>query len=97
MRRFVLAVAACLAMLAAAAALPERAEALTMTAPAGLSAAIAETSVAEQVYWRRHRWHHRYWHRGWAWRWPWFGPRWHWFGPRWYGHRHWRHHRRWWR
>jgi hypothetical protein len=101
MRRFVFAVAAVLAVLVAAAALPPRAGAMTMTAPAGLAAAIAETSAAEEVYGGCRRWygHHR-WHRscgwrGWGWGWPFpFLAPWPWH------HRHWgwhhRHHRGWW-
>ena len=56
MRRIVFAVAAVLAVLVAAAALPTRAGAMTMTAPAGLAAAAAETSVTEQAYWRHRHW-----------------------------------------
>ena len=97
MRRIVFAVAAVLAVLVAAAALPTRAGAMTMTVPAGLAAAITETSVTEQAYWR-----HRHWHRwGCCWRrhyWGWGGP---WFRPWHWHHRHWgwgwrRHHHRWW-
>jgi hypothetical protein len=98
MHRFVFAVAAVLAVLVAAAALPTRAGAMTVTAPAGLAAAITETSATEEVYWGCRRWHgHHRWHRscgwrGWGWPFPFLAP-WHW-------HRHWgwhhRHHR-WWR
>jgi hypothetical protein len=103
MRRFVFAVAAVLAVLVAA-ALPTRAGAMTVTAPAGLAAAITETQATEEVYWGCRRWHHNHhWHRscgwrGWGWPFPFFGP-WHW-----HHHRHWgwgwgwhhRHHRGWW-
>jgi hypothetical protein len=99
MRRFVFAVAAVLAVLVAAAALPPRAVAMTVTAPAGLAAAITETSATEEVYWGCRRWHGRHhWHRscggrGWGWPFPFLAP-WHWH------HRHWgwhhRHHRWWW-
>jgi hypothetical protein len=103
MCRIAFAVATVLAVFVAAAALPTRAGAMTMTAPAGLAAAITETSATEQVYWRHRHWHRwgccwrrHYW--GWGGPFPWFGPRWHWH--RWH-HRHWgwgwrHHHHRWW-
>lgn len=95
MRRLVFAIFATLAILAVGALLPTRADAMTLTAPAGLSAAIPETSAIEDVRWRCHRWHrHHHWRRHCGWR------RWGWWGPRWWGwgwhHRHWRHHRWWW-
>ena len=98
MRRFVFAVAAVLAVVVAAAALPTRAGAMTVTAPAGLAAAITETSATEEVYWGCRRWYrHHHWHRscgsrGWGWGWPFpFLAPWHWH------HRHWgwRHRHRW--
>jgi hypothetical protein len=96
MRRFALAVAAVLVILAASAIMATRAVAMSITAPAGLAPAIGETSASEQVYWRRHYW------RGWGWPWRrhhWWGWRRHsWWGfpffaPRWYGYPHHRHHR----
>jgi hypothetical protein len=106
MRRLLFAVAAGLAIIVAAAALPTRAGAMTMTAPAGLAAAITETSATEQVYWRHRHWHrwgccwgwHRHywgrWHRPWGpWR-PWGWHRRHYWGWGWHWRRH--HHRWWW-
>jgi hypothetical protein len=99
MRRFLFAVAAGLAIMVAAAALPTRAGAMTVTAPAGLAAAITETSATEQVYWR-HRcwgcWHRHHW---WGWHRPWWPLRpWGWHRRHYWGWGwHWRrHYHRWW-
>ena len=96
MSRFVFAVLAGIAVIAAAVTVPTRAGAVTMTAPTGLAAAIGETSATEHV-----RLHHR--HYWWRWHWPWWGwhrPHWrhHWWwgfpfiGPSWHSYPHRRHH-----
>ena len=85
MRRFVFAVLAGLAVIAAAMAVPTGAGAVTLTAPTGLAAAIGQTSATEQVRWHRHHW--------WGWHWPrpfWSGWRWH------HPHWGWRRHHFWW-
>ena len=84
MRRIILALAATLAVLAAASFAPSRAEAMTISTPAAIQAAIDDTSLAQDVAyicervwrcgpfgcgWRRHCW--------------WTGPGWR--------HRYWRH------
>jgi hypothetical protein len=76
MRRFILSVAAAAAMLAAGAFAPDRAEAMALSTPAGIQAAVDGTSLAQDVAyvcrrvwrcgpygcgWRRYCYHtHRY-------------------------------------
>jgi hypothetical protein len=96
MRRFALAIAAVVVILAASATMATRAVAMSVTTPAGLAPAINESAPLEQVYWRRH-WRRHYW-RGWGWpRHFWWSWRRFWsglpfFGPHWVPHHV--HHRR---
>jgi hypothetical protein len=53
MRRIVLSTAATLAILAAGSLVPNRAEAMTVTTPAGIKAAIDDTSLVQDVACRR--------------------------------------------
>jgi hypothetical protein len=109
MRKTVLAIAASLAILTTGSLVANRAEALPLAAPAGLSAAIANTSITEDVaYVCRRRWHHRRhcWWTGYygGWYAPgyyWYRPRYYawypgWYGPGWGWGWGWRWHRRWW-
>jgi hypothetical protein len=72
MRKYVLAGAAALAIVSAGSILPNRADA--MPAPAGLSAAVTDTALAEQtacrVFWNGFRMVRRCWFGG-----PVYGPR----------------------
>ena len=66
MRRFILAIAATLSLLAAGSLAPDRAEALTVSTPAGIRAAIDETSLAQDVaYVCRRVWRCGYYGCGW--------------------------------
>jgi hypothetical protein len=95
MRRTMLSAAAALALLTAGAFLPDRAEAMTITAPVGLDAAIGDRLAQDAAYICRRVW--RCGHYGCGWRracyWgpgPYYGNR---YGPRpYWGHRHWRRH-----
>lgn len=49
MRRFILAVAATIAVMAAGTLAPSRAEAMALSTPAGIQAAIDDTSLAQDV------------------------------------------------
>ena len=53
MRRAILATAATLAILAAGSLVPNRAEAMTVTTPAGIQAAIKDSSLVQDVACRR--------------------------------------------
>jgi hypothetical protein len=70
MRKYSVMFAAMLLMLGAATS----AGAMTMTAPAGLRAAIQETKTTETVYWGW-GWRRPYWGVGWGWRRPYWGYR----------------------
>jgi hypothetical protein len=95
MRRIMLSAAAALALLTAGAFLPDRADAMTITAPVGLDAAIGDRLAQDAAYICRRVW--RCGHYGCGWRracyWgpgPYYGNR---YGPRpYWGHRHWRRH-----
>jgi hypothetical protein len=95
MRRTMLSAAAALALLTGGAILPDRAEAMTITAPVGLDAAIGDRLAQDAAYICRRVW--RCGHYGCGWRracyWgpgPYYGNR---YGPRpYWGHRHWRRH-----
>ena len=89
MRRIVLATAATLAVLAAAALAPGRAEAMTLSTPAGIQAAIDDTSLAQDVAYVCNRvWRCGPYGCGWRRACYWTG------GGRYWGHSHW-HGRRW--
>ena len=92
MRRIVLATALAFAVIAAGALAPGRAEAMTLAAPAGLQAAIGETSLAQDAAYVCARvWRCGPYGCGWRRVCSWTGPR------RYWGHRgwRWRHYRRW--
>lgn len=55
MRRFFLGLAAALTLMAAGSLAPDRAEAMTIPAPAGIQAAIDHTSLAQDVAYRCRR------------------------------------------
>lgn len=90
MRRMTLGVAATLALLAAVSMAPSRADAMTLSTPAGIAAATSGNSLAETVAYVCHR----------AWRCGAYGCGWrracYYTAPR-YRYRHWRyrHYRRW--
>lgn len=97
MRRLILATAATLALLAAGSLAPGRAEAMTVSTPAGIAAAVDATGLAQNVALVCKRvWRCGPYRCGWrriCYR---TGPRF--YGPRYYyGHRYYRHHhyRRW--
>jgi hypothetical protein len=91
MRRILLAIAATMAILSAAALLPNRAEAMTLPAPAGIGAAIVDTSVTEEAaYVCRRVWNGYRWTRACFWR-PGGGY----YRPYRRAHRPYRHWRRW--
>ena len=96
MRRITLGVAATLALLAATSMAPSRADAMTLSTPAGIAAATSGNSLAETVAYVCRR-HWRCGAYGCGWRRSCYntGPSVY-FGPR-YRYRHWRyrHHRRW--
>jgi hypothetical protein len=89
MRRIVLATAVTLALLTAAAFNPGRAEAMALSTPAGIQAAIDDTSLAKDVAYICNR----------VWRCGYYGCGWrracYWTGGRYWGHRHWYGHRHW--
>ena len=106
MRRMILAMAATLSMLAASSLVPDRAEAITVTAPAGIRTTVNHSDLARGVvqniaYVCRRVWrcgpYGCGWRRACGWRpgyyaYGWYG------GPYWYGRPYWRHrhwHRRW--
>ena len=98
MRRTMLSAATALALLTAGAFLPDRAEAMTITAPAGMQAAIGGPLVQDAAYVCRRVWRCGYYGCGWRracwWTGPYYGygygyrPYW----RRGYYHRHYRHH-----
>ena len=65
MRRMMLSAAAALALLAAAAFLPNRAEAMTIAAPVGLQAAIGDRLAEDAAYLCRRVWRCGYYGCGW--------------------------------
>jgi hypothetical protein len=95
MRRTMLSAAAALALLTAGSFLPDRAEAMTITAPVGLQAAIGDRLAQDAAYICRRVWRCGYYGCGWrrACYWgpgPYYGYG---YGPRpYWGHRHWRRH-----
>jgi hypothetical protein len=96
MRKNLLAVAAGLAMLIVGVFFAGRADAMLLSAPAGLSTAIAATTITEDAayvcrhhYHHRHCWwiSHRHWHRYYGWYRPyyaWYGPSYGWYRPYWH-------------
>lgn len=94
MRRYILSVAAALSLLTAGSLLPGRADAMTLTTPAAIRAAIDDTSLAQDVaYVCRRVWRCGYYGCGWRRRCWWTGRR-YWYGRPYWRHRHWR--RYWW-
>jgi hypothetical protein len=98
MRRIILATAAALALMAAGSLAPERAEAMAVSTPAGIQAAIDHTSLAQDVaYVCRRVWRCGPYGCGWRRSCYWTGGRSYWGGGRGYwrdrGYR--RHYRRW--
>lgn len=92
MRRTILATAVTLAVIAAGSLAPGRAEAMALSTPAGIQAAIDDTSLAQDVAYVCNRvWRCGPYGCGWRRACYWTGG-----GPYW-GHRHWRHRhwRRW--
>ncbi|HEY5380073.1 MAG TPA: hypothetical protein VIJ78_11120 [Pseudolabrys sp.] len=89
MRRAVLSAAATFAILAAAAMLPQGAEAMTLPAPAGIAAAVEGNTIAQDVaYVCRRVWRCGPYGCGWRRACFWSGPRF--YGRRSWGHRRWR-------
>ena len=87
MRRTILATAATLAVLAAGSLAPSRAEAMALSTPAGIQAAIDGTSLAQDVaYVCRRVWRCGPYGCGWRRYCYWTGPH------RYYGHRYYRRH-----
>jgi hypothetical protein len=92
MRRFILSVAAAVAIMAAGALAPDRAEAMALSTPAGIQAAIDDTSLAQDVaYVCRRVWRCGPYGCGWRRSCYWTGPRY--YGPR--RHYRQRYYRRW--
>ncbi len=99
MRRMMLSAAAALALLTSGAVLLDRAEAMTVTAPVGLQAAIGDSLAQDVAYICRRVWRCGYYGCGWrrACYWgpgPYYGYGYR-YGPYWgggYYHRHYRHH-----
>jgi hypothetical protein len=95
MRRILLAIATAAVVVSAGSLVPNRAEAITLTAPAGVAAAIADTSTTDEVrtvcrrgYYGRVRCHwvpgpRFYGPRYWGPRRSYYGPRRHWGYRRW--------------
>ena len=84
MRQYLMMTAIAGAVFAASAALPNRADAMTIATPAGMASAIGDVDQAEQIRWACG------WHRCW-WRPSWYGYYGYYPHHRWWG---WRHH--WW-
>lgn len=96
MRRFILTVAAAVTLLAAGSLVPGRADAMTVSTPAGIAAAMDSTSLAQDVaYYCRRVWRCGPYGCGWRRFCGWSGPRY--YGrPGYYGrHRYYRGYRRW--
>lgn len=94
MRRIVLATAATLALLVAGSLAPGRAEAMTISTPAGIAAAVDATGLAQDVaYVCRRVWRCGPYGCGWR-RSCWWtgGPRYYGRGPYWRGRPYYRHH-----
>ena len=84
MRRTVLAISATLALLVAGSLAPNRAEAMTLSTPAAIQAAIDDTSLAQDVaYVCRRVWRCGPYGCGWRRDCWWTGPRRHWRGRYW--------------
>ena len=97
MRRMILAAAASLAVLAAGTLAPGRADAMAISTPAGIRAAVDSTSLAQDAAYVCSRvWGYRGWRRSCYWTGPRYSARPYWRSPYW-GYR-WRRHyaRRWW-
>lgn len=95
MRRIVLATAATLALLAAGSLAPGRAEAMTISTPAGIAAAVDATGLAQDVaYVCRRVWRCGPYGCGWRRFCYHTGPRYY-RGPYYRGHRYYRGYRRW--
>jgi hypothetical protein len=95
MRRFILAAAASLAVMAAGTLAASHANAMTVSTPAGIRAAVDSTSLTQDVaYVCRRVWGYGSWRRSCYWT----GPR-YWGRPYWRARPYWRHRywrRRWW-
>lgn len=90
MRKWILLAALAASVFSTVGVTANRAEAMTLGAPAGLMAAATDTSLVQDVACRR-VWRCGPWGCGWrpvCW---WGGPRWHRWGGWGWGHRHWRH------
>jgi len=90
MRRLTLAIAATLSLLAAGSLVPDRTEAMTLTTPAAIQAAIDDTALARNVAYVCRR----------VWRCGRYGCGWRrrcWWTPRRYWRRHWYYGRPYWR
>lgn len=96
MRRLILAIAATLALLAAGSLAPDRAEAMTISTPAGIAAAVDATGLTQDVaYVCRRVWRCGPYGCGWRRSCYYTGPRYY-GGSRYYrGHRYYRGYRRW--
>jgi len=90
MRRAALVFTATLAVLAAGSLSPSRANAMTLSTPSAVQAAVDDTSLAQDVaYICRRVWRCGYWGCGWRRACYWTGPRWG------YGWRRWHRWHRW--
>jgi len=95
MRRIVLATAATLALLAAGSLAPSRAEAMPVSSPAGIAAAVDAAGLAQDVaYVCRRVWRCGPYGCGWRRHCYYTGPRYY-RGPYYRGHRYYRGYRRW--